>query len=64
MEMKVNKGREARGRPGDGCPWEEEEIWEDPGKIHRSVGVQCSGVLEEKEMREGGQGWRDESEDK
>ena len=27
---------------------------EDPGEIHRSVGVQCSGVSEEKEMREGG----------
>ena len=34
----MNKGREARGRPGDGCLWEEEEIWEDLGKIHRSVG--------------------------
>ena len=34
----------------------------DPGKIHRSVGVWCSGVLEEKGRREGGRGQRDEGE--
>ena len=62
--MKVKQGKRIKEGPGDGCPWEEEEIWEDPGKIHRAVGVWCSGVSEEKEMREGGQGWRDESEDK
>ena len=39
-------------RPRDGCPWEEGEIWGDPGKIHRSVGVQCSGVSEKKENGE------------
>ena len=32
---------------------------EDPGKIHRSVGVRCSGVSEEKGIRGGGQGRRD-----
>ena len=29
---------------------------EDPGEIHRSVGVRCSGVLEEKGRRSGLEG--------
>ena len=53
-----DEGETRKGELGEypemGVLWEDKGIWEDPGKIHRSVGVWCSGVSEEKEMREGG----------
>ena len=39
MKVKQEKQeKRSKERPGDGCPWDEGKIWEDPGKIHRSRG--------------------------
>ena len=40
----MKQEKENKERPGDGCPVEGRE---DPGKIHRSVGVRCSGVSDD-----------------
>ena len=40
--------------PGVGVHGWKRRSGEDPGKIHRSMGVQCSGVSEEKEVEVGG----------
>ena len=59
-----SKIRETRKDPEMGVHGRKGRSGEDPGKIHRSMGVWCSGVSEEKRMRGGGQGRRDKGEDK
>ena len=51
--MNVKQGKGIKEEPGDGCPWEEGRSRGDPGKIHRSVGLRCSGVSAEKEWGKG-----------